>query len=183
MTRRFRWAELQIQTLEKRRKRRTGDDEDIKEALKKIPKDLEDTYRRILNSIEPDDIPLARNILMLICLSPATLEVNTVAEMANLDNPDDVVNICTTSLLSLSDEKIQLAHFSVQEFLIVSEEGSHHECRFSAANGHRSLLTATVDYLLEQTKELTPEEATERPFFLYASKNWSTHATASGDID
>jgi ankyrin repeat protein len=79
---------------------------------------------------------------------------------------------------------IQMAHFSVQEFLIVSEEGGrHHECQFSVANGHKALLTATMDCLLEQTKVSTPNEAAERPFLSYAAQNWSTHATASGDID
>lgn len=184
MTRRFRWAELQIQALEKRRKRRIGNEDDMKETLKKVPQSLEETYRRIIDSIEADDVPLARDILMIICLSPIALDVNTVAEMVDLDFPDDVLKICTTSLVSVFDDKIQLAHFSVQEFLVISDQGRQLcRCQFSAAEGQRFLAPKTVDCLLQQTDFLSPAKANERLSFLYAAQCWDTHVVALEDID
>ncbi|KAJ5362407.1 hypothetical protein N7541_003251 [Penicillium brevicompactum] len=183
--RRFRWAELQIQALEKRRKRRTGNEDDIREALKKVPLSLEETYRRILESDDPDDdVVLAREILMIICLSPVVLDVNTVAEMVDLDIPDDVLKICTTSLVSVFDDKIQLAHFSVQEFLMFSDKGGQrYKCQFSAAEGHRFLAKKALDSLLEQTDFLAESEADERLSFLYAARFWGSHTAALEDID
>ncbi|KAL4757474.1 uncharacterized protein BDW70DRAFT_171367 [Aspergillus foveolatus] len=177
--RRFRWAELQIAELEQCRKK-----EHIEEALRSIPQTLEETYRKILDGMVPRDVPLAREILMVICLSPVLLDLKMVAAMVELENHVSVLHICTTSLVSEFDNKVQVAHFSVKEFLIVSEEdGQHHKCQFSATNGHKFLGTKTVDSLLEQTEDLTEADARERLFLLYAAKYWDTHVAAMGDID
>lgn len=99
--------------------------------------------------------------------------------------PEDVVPICTSSLVHLNDGKIQLAHFSVQEFLLISERGSqHHECQFSVTAGHNYLAQKSVDYLLTQTRVLAnEEEALGQPFPAYAAEYWYTHVAALGAID
>ncbi|KAJ6088094.1 hypothetical protein N7499_004276 [Penicillium canescens] len=176
--RRFRWAELQIMALEKCR-----NEDQIKLALKTIPQSLEETYRKVLDNIGLNDEALARQILIIICLSPVILHAQTVANMVGLKFPEDLVDICTTSFISLFDEKVQLAHFSVQEFLIVPEEGGeNHPCQFSATNGHKYLTEKTVDILLEQTEVLTQKSAKSNTF-LYAATHWDIHMTAAGGID
>jgi hypothetical protein len=120
---------------------------------------------------------------MIICLSPVTLDVNTVAKMARV-YAADIIPICTTSLVNVFENKIQVAHFSMQEFLIVSENGSEqHECQFTVTDGHKCLAEKTVDCLLAQTEPLTEADAMKLPSFLYATKHWNTHLAAAGDTD
>lgn len=179
MTRRFLWAELQIIELQKCRNEAA-----IRKTLQEVPRSLEETYCRVLDSIGPKDMPLARDILTLICLSPVALHVKTVADMVDIKFPEDLVKICTTSLVSVFDGRIQAAHFSVQEFLIVPEKGSdHHECQFSATSGHKRLAEMAIDCLLAQAKPLTGADAKKRPGFLYAAKYWDTHLAAAGGVD
>src|SRR3954454_14152881 len=107
-------------------------EEDNKGTLNIVPKTLEATYRKILHSFERRGVPLAREILIIICISPIPLDLNTVAAMVDLEFPASVLVICTTSLVSEINDKVQVAHFFAQEFLIVSEGGGqHHECQFS----------------------------------------------------
>lgn len=177
--RRFRWAELQIMALE-----RCRNDRQIKYALKTIPQTLEASYRKVLESIDSNDVLLAREILMIICLSPILFDAQTVADMVELSFPEAIIEICTTSFVNMIDEKVQLSHFSVQEFLVVKEESSqHHPCQFSAANGHMYLAEKTLDILLEQTEILTQLDAKNNMPFLYAAKHWNTHVTDAGGIN
>ncbi|KAJ5249464.1 hypothetical protein N7524_011780 [Penicillium chrysogenum] len=142
--RRFRWAELQIDALAPLVKK-----DKLIEALDKVPATLEDTYRRVLDSIPPDNVSTAREILMILCLSPTAVNLDTVAQMADIDNSGDVVTTCTSSLVTLNQEEIQVAHFSVQEYLIVDEKESKlHECQFTATDGHKHLTERAVDCLL-----------------------------------
>ncbi|GAQ10062.1 hypothetical protein ALT_7383 [Aspergillus lentulus] len=175
--RRFRWAELQIAEIEKCRR-----EKDIEVALDTIPQTLEASYLKILNALEPRDVPLARDILMTICTSPIALDLKMVAAIVGLDFPDSILEICTTSLISEFDGKIRVAHFSVQEFLIVDGSNQHqHECQFSTMDGHRFLATSTVDYLLEQNNLLTKEELGKLPYFEYAAREWNTIVAAVGE--
>ena len=178
-SRRFRWAELQIMALE-----RCRNEDQIKDTLKTIPQTLEETYRKVLDNIDSKDEELAREILMIICLSPVVFDAKTVADMVKLSIPDILVEICTTSFITLFDENVQLAHFSVQEFLIVLEEGGqHHPCQFSAASGHRYLTEKSVDILLGEKMALNQTTAKTKIPFLYASKHWRTHMAAAGGFD
>ncbi|KAJ5661097.1 uncharacterized protein N7484_000469 [Penicillium longicatenatum] len=175
----FRWAELQIMALERYRK-----ESQIKEALKTIPQTLEDTYRKVLDNIDSDDEKTARDIFVVICLSSVLFDAQTVASMVELSFPEDIVKICTTSLKTILNENVQLAHFSVQGFLIVPEEGrQHHPCQFSITDGHRNLTGKSVDILLQQIEVLTQAGAEKNLPFLYAAKHWNTHMNAAGGID
>ncbi|KAJ5691572.1 hypothetical protein N7488_012307 [Penicillium malachiteum] len=179
MGRRFQWAELQIQALEYCRT-----EGEIKDALSKVPQTLEDTYQAVLEKINSRDVEWARKILITFCLSPLLFDVETVVSMAGLSFPDDLVRICTTSLINVFDEKVQWSHFSVQEFQVILNDGvKHHECRFSAVNGHKYLREKTVDILLEQTEVLHQETAKDKISFLYAAKHWYFHMTAAGGFD
>ncbi|RDH35841.1 hypothetical protein BDQ94DRAFT_168171 [Aspergillus welwitschiae] len=177
--RRFRWADLQIQALSQQ-----YDENDLRKALNSVPATLEGTYRMVLDSIEPHNVTKAREILMIICLSPVPLDVDVVAKMTRLYSADYVVQICTTSLLALNKTKVQVAHFSVQEYLIVPEKkNEHHECQFTLTEGHKFLTDRTADLLLAQAEPLTQPEAMKLGPFLYAAKHWDTHMVAAGGFD
>ncbi|KAK9852284.1 hypothetical protein MYU51_008717 [Penicillium brevicompactum] len=129
-------------------------EEQIYEALGSIPQMLEETYLK-----------------------------NTVAAIAGLAFSESVVEICTTSLVSKFDDKVQVAHSSVQEFLIIpQEDGQHHSCQFSILSGNEFLATRTVETLLGQTEPLARADARKFPAFLYAASRWESYVTALGDI-
>ncbi|KAJ5115984.1 hypothetical protein N7456_000332 [Penicillium angulare] len=178
--RRFRWAGLQLDAIKD-----LHDDEDIKEALETIPQSLEESYMRILNGFGHANTPRARNILMTICTSPVALSLETVAAVVGLKSPESIIEICTTGLVSMFDGMVRVAHFSVQEFLIIPEGDpqKHHECQFSAMEGSRYLATRTVDCLLQQTTVLTRDAALKMPLFLHAARYWNGYVAALEDSD
>ncbi|KAB8212095.1 hypothetical protein BDV34DRAFT_219309 [Aspergillus parasiticus] len=177
--RRFRWADLQITRLEN-----CNTDEQIEDALQTIPKTLEEMYREVLDRIEEKDINIAREILLFLCLAPAPLDIKTIADAVSLRSPDRIVKICTTSLILVSEDgRIRLAHFSVKEYLVVSEGVENYDrFRFSEAKGHHDLAIKTIDLLLSQNEKLTKEIAMSQPFLFYAANNWGTHVAAAGDV-
>ncbi|KAK6837171.1 hypothetical protein RU639_001381 [Aspergillus parasiticus] len=177
--RRFRWADLQITRLEN-----CNTDEQIEDALQTIPKTLEEMYREVLDRIEEKDINIAREILLFLCLAPVPLDMKTIADAVSLRSPDRIVKICTTSLVIVSEDgRIRLAHFSVKEYLVVSEDVENDDrCRFSEAKGHHYLAIKTIDLLLLQKETLTEEIAMSQSFLVYAANHWGTHVAAAGDV-
>ncbi|KAJ5521449.1 hypothetical protein N7527_005564 [Penicillium freii] len=177
--RRFRWAALQII-----RFKECATNDDIRDALRTIPENLEETYQRILDNIKKNKKQsLARQMLMLLAFAAGPLDLKTIAFSAGLRLPNYVLDICTLSLLSVSDGVVRLAHFSVKEFLVVEKHADDgNGCRFSEIAAREMLATKTVDLLLEQTTELTGATTVNKPFLVYAAKYWSTHIKALGDI-
>ncbi|KAJ6007333.1 hypothetical protein N7540_011309 [Penicillium herquei] len=176
--RRFRWAELQIKELED-----CYTESDIRETLQTIPQTVEESYQSILDRIKSKHMPLAREILMTVCFSTIALDIKAIAACVDLDRSDSVIQICTTSLVNLVEGKVQVAHFSVQEFLIVKEDSDkHHKCQFSATIGHKYLAEKTLDCLLQQVEVLSEEHAMMQPFLIYAANNWHTHVNYLGDL-
>lgn len=175
MTRRFRWASLQIERLNK-----CPNENLIKEALRTLPRDLEQTYQAIVNKIVEDGYgSLARPMLMLLCFPAGPLHLKTVASLGRLTSPAWVVEICTSYLLSVSGELVKLAHYSVKEFLVNSDDRQNsNECCFFEVSAHETLAMMTVDSLLEQNKQLDKETAMSQPFLVFAAVYWSTYTTA-----
>ncbi|GAB1210767.1 hypothetical protein APSETT445_009565 [Aspergillus pseudonomiae] len=174
--RRFRWADLQLTRLAG-----CHTDLQIEHALRTIPETLEETYREVLDKVEEKDINIAREILLLLCLAPVPLDIRTIADAVTLRSSDLIVKICTTALVIVStDGAIRLAHFSVKEYLVVSESSDQY--RFSETKGHHELAIKTINLLLSQNETLTAEVAMSQPFLIYAAKHWCTHVTAAGDV-
>ncbi|PYI34344.1 hypothetical protein BP00DRAFT_390371 [Aspergillus indologenus CBS 114.80] len=176
--RRFRWADLQIKRLEESKTKAA-----FLRALDSIPVTLEDTYRDTLERLAPDDRNAARTILIWLSFSVVPLDLKTVADVVSFRFPGDVVTTCTTSLvtLSISDDTVRLAHFSVKEFLVCNET----ECRwyqFSTLSGHDAIANQTIDSLLETTKPITKTSAMQQPLLIYAAKYWDHHVAALGDL-
>lgn len=138
----------------------------------------------MLDRIEEKDINIAREILLLLCLAPVPLDIQTIADAVSLLSPDLIVKICTTALVIVSnDGGIRLAHFSVKEYLVVSDNvGNDHRYRFSEIKGHHELAIKTINLLLSQNETLTEEIAMPQTFLVYAAKHWSTHVAAAGDV-
>jgi len=108
-----------------------------------LPKDLDETYARILDNINEDYRRDALKILQWLTYSARPLQLEEVAEVIAIDvkesprfnpakrypEPRDIWTICS-SLISLEEEAledayegttrviIRLAHFSIKEYLI-----------------------------------------------------------------
>ncbi|KAE8332653.1 hypothetical protein BDV39DRAFT_199653 [Aspergillus sergii] len=177
--RRFRWAALQIARLEGAKTTKL-----LEDALQTIPKTLEDTYRDALNKLDQGDQDLALSMLRLMCVAAVPLDVKTIADAASLLEPDDVVTICSSSLVTTSeDNTIRLAHFSVKEFLMVHDAlKKDHWCRFLETEAHEALATQTLDLLTAQKTEMNEEDAIKNPFLVYAARNFHTHVAGMGCI-
>lgn len=141
-------------------------------------------YREVLDRIEEKDINIAREILLFLCLAPVPLDIKTIADAVSLRSPDRIVKICTTSLVIVSEDgRVRLAHFSVKEYLVVSEDVENdNRCRLSEAKGHHYLAIKTIDLLLLQKETLTEEIAMSQSFLVYAANHWGTHVAAAGDV-
>jgi ankyrin repeat protein len=107
---RFRWVALQLDAASRCRSLNT-----LRQALSSLPRSLDDTYRRILESIEEREQGHVRRILQWLCFSKRPLRLEEIAviyEIADRVQPpfvhedglfhhEDIIDICR-GLLSLS---------------------------------------------------------------------------------
>lgn len=125
LDRRFRWVALQLEELQD-----CSDEAEIRETLRNIPPTLEQTYERTLTRMPEKNQARVRTILLWLIYSVRPLSLPEVAAAAGLTFREDVLRICTSSLVSTSTGVIwidswnetrcnivRLAHFSVQEYL------------------------------------------------------------------
>lgn len=176
MSRRFRWADLQIKRLQESKTEAA-----FHKALNSIPVTLEDTYKDTLERLSPEDREAARTILIWLSFSAVPLDLKSVAAVVSFRFPEDVVTTCTTSLVtvSMSDDTVRLAHFSVKEFL-VRNEAKAQWFQFSVIFGHDVIANRTVDCLLEATETLTKTAAVQQPLLIYAARYWDYHLAQLG---
>ncbi|KZP08569.1 hypothetical protein FIBSPDRAFT_660462, partial [Athelia psychrophila] len=132
----FRWAAMQIDSLQT-----CMNTKEVKEKLKALPKDLEETYERILTSSTRRHDLL--HMLHWLAFSARALRLEEIAEVPSVDfdaedgpcydpdlkysMPSIALTVCS-GLVTVSDGKhiglheingiVKLAHFSVKEYLI-----------------------------------------------------------------
>ena len=167
----------------------------VKQTLKELPKDLDETYARMLRDIaqtaSSDDV-----IRLLQCLSVAIrpLRVEELAEVLALDfdGPEgvppelkddrppedrqrDVVSICSSLILLVDNDDysvIQFSHFSVKEFLTSNRLSTSKEdiSRFHIKDetAHTTFAQACLGTLLRLDDSTGLKE--------YASQHWAEHA-------
>ena len=116
------------------------DHEEMQQALETLPESLEDMYADVLtNQIPKKHRRKARSMLMWLAYSMRPLRLQELATVADLPNPMDVRRICTSSLVTFSQETfsspvantwnkkprresdedtiVKFDHFSVKEYL------------------------------------------------------------------
>ncbi|PGH31047.1 hypothetical protein GX50_06155, partial [[Emmonsia] crescens] len=129
----FRWAACQLDILQKCLDLRM-----LRESLRSIPKTLQETYARILASIDENYRQYAIRILQFLTYSERPLNIQEAVDIIavnlsedppfdpkqRMPEPREIMNICS-SLVSLVTRQVggetlmelQLAHFSVQQYL------------------------------------------------------------------
>ena len=110
------------------------DDEMIEDALENLPETLEGLYADLLRQIRKDYREKARLILVWLTYSLQPLSLRALASAVSIPNPQKVLEICTSSLVSLQrdngpsselehehrnieNDVVKLDHFSVKEYL------------------------------------------------------------------
>ena len=108
----FRWVALQTQSLGSLRT-----DRDIRQALNTLPKDLYETYERVLTKIRESDRAVVATALLWLAQSPRPLVLSELATETRW-HPDDLLEALGS--LVKHDPKsdiVVLAHHTVQEYL------------------------------------------------------------------
>lgn len=118
--RRFRWVYLVEQ-----RFLSCNNPEILRKALKTLPEEVVGIYAQVLKDIPEDDKETARLILICLTYSVRPLTLEELASAVSMPNPLKVLDICTSSLISLQPEGLDVSnkqvvkfdHFSVKEYL------------------------------------------------------------------
>ncbi|KAF9063548.1 hypothetical protein BDP27DRAFT_1478189 [Rhodocollybia butyracea] len=185
----FRWVECQVTVLQ-----RCKTPKAIREALRKLPKTLEETYtvaiKRISESEHVDD---AGQLLRWLTYAFEPLSIVQVTEILAVDlreqifDPEarsleldtGVYDILDSTLIVVNEESIvQLAHSSVKEFLVASQ-GQQQLVGLIATNeqlAHSVICQTCLIYLLGfDFKEQTYALKKDYPLSFYAAMHWPSH--------
>ena len=130
----FRWVDCQLQTL-----RECPSRAEVRKALRTLPETLDKTYERILGNIRPNLRDYALRLLEWLCIADGPVDMKHIMEAfgtsigdqprfepdARFVSSDKVLALCpglvTTRyrmLLTKRPQCVQIAHYSVKEYLI-----------------------------------------------------------------
>ncbi|OAX80282.1 hypothetical protein ACJ72_05386 [Emergomyces africanus] len=188
----FRWVKCQLDELSRLRT-----DGAIKSALRALPRDLDETYERILSRISESDTPLARQALLWLSHASRPLTLSELAEgavlqpnMSTLDpedklrDPEDILEVCG-SLVSMDGAHVILAHNSVRDYLLSPRVASNLPTFYlPESRCLPELATLCLTYLLLTPFSTGPcltaddmlARLTNWPLLPYISHNWADHA-------
>lgn len=200
---RFRYVECQFNAFGRVRNRNQLD-----ECLRTLPRDLDETYGRILCSIDAEYIEDVRRVLTLLCFSARPLTVNELVDAHAVDineppqldrdgrsyDKDDLIDIClglvevVVAEQDSDDEEptfiASIAHFSVQEYLQserILQQGSR-SFAMASALANKEIAQICLVYLLEPGLSAGIFDVTKTrnfPFAHFAAVHWFDHYTNS----
>ncbi|KAL1641899.1 hypothetical protein SLS58_005734 [Diplodia intermedia] len=195
----FRWAACQIDylcTLPHDRARR--------EALASLPPDLNSTYERILDRVAKQPLStqrIVRDTLMWTIYADPPLSIEELCEALSVDEstthldadsrPDeeDILKYCSSLLReAVSGDHLELAHFTVQEYLCSDTLRGHQELAFFYADPEKAtehMSRICLAYLNCKDFSRLPVQDYEEwqaftckhPFHPLASRKWTTFAS------
>ncbi|CAH0002207.1 unnamed protein product, partial [Clonostachys byssicola] len=198
----FRWADLQIRALEHEDR-----EKDIRRALQRLPKDLHETYERMLQDIEQNHKKYeALSILMWLAWAKRPLNLAEVAELVAFDRPNEgeelvfdprdrfsdhsSVRRLVAGLVSFNNDDnndrpgiVTFAHYSVLEYLKSISE-LYESFRLREIESHRFIFQCCAAYLSHYTRSLEKNDRlTPYPLLIYACTHLEYHAKASGNVE
>lgn len=199
----FRWVSCQLDALEN-----CLDYSTLKKSLVSLPKTLDETYTRILKNIPDEHKHHTVRILQFLTFSERPLQINEIVdaiavqtEKARFDPenrmpvPEEISGYCSSLVAIVSSQnprsgqtktEIQLAHFSVKEYLLSKEDkGIFTDCLIRS-NAEIDITRVVLVYLASLDGEYDPETDSdawlpsrigdEFPFAGYCAKYWMDHA-------
>jgi ankyrin repeat protein len=170
--------------------------DEIVQALKSLPKTLDETYERVLLRIPAERVKDALRILQWLVFSARPLRINEVAELLvanperkpefDLDrrpfNPQIIASYCGSLITTqTSTEEIRLAHYSVQEFLVSDRiiEGPCANYKITKSAASSSIVKTCLTYLMGAAEPRVPVLLRGFPLAEYAAQCWIKHAKAA----
>ena len=168
----FRWVECQLDAIRGCMKLGL-----LRQALRSLPKTLDETYARILIQIPEGHVEDARRILSCLICAFGPLAMEEIAEIvavvidgdtyydidSRLREPNDILTICS-GLVSTTDfkreisrygplselEGLRLSHFSVKEYLTSDRIADAQMSRFALDEryAHELIAKLCINYLL-----------------------------------
>ncbi|KAL2075283.1 hypothetical protein VTL71DRAFT_226 [Oculimacula yallundae] len=190
----FQWINCQIDHLCKFKTHNA-----IREALKHLPKTLEDTYLRILQSIDEDHQEIVQKILKWLVRGARVMTLKELASAIAIDpdadnetvdpddvmDPEDIVGYCSSLVTVSDDQKVSLAHFTVKEFLTSARIKDNLSAYYIAQEEvHAELAQVCLTYLNYRDFDRRPVASVDEVvpllddfcFLEYAAKFWPVHA-------
>jgi ankyrin repeat protein len=175
----------------------------LQKALAGLPPDLDQTYERILGTIDGDYSPYALRILQWVAFSIRPLFIDEVAEVVAIDpkrdpafdcdevleDPLEVLNICSSLVTMVVDQGsprqvVELAHYSVKEYLVSDRICTGKAAMYSMREdtSHDSIAASCLGYLL-QLPEPSLGLKFLRPCGLagYSTPYWPSHVEKAGE--
>src|SRR5271156_4505788 len=151
----FLWVALQIESLCAEKT-----DESIRQALSDLPKDLSETFSRILRRSEKSGKSYQRRILELVTVAHRPLTTEEIREALSVVPGDAVWNparllndvystlTCCGSLITVDEEEltIRLVHHSVKQFLLSGFKDLT-DITFTIDSANRKMADIIVTYL------------------------------------
>ena len=192
--RRFRWIFCQLEVL------RNCFPSTIRRALDDLPKNLDETYERILLGIADERQEYTRRLLHCLSVSIRPLRVEELADILAIrfeaeslphydanwrsENSEEAVLFACSSLITVVDvdgsRVVQFAHFSVKEYLTsnrLANAGEHLSRHYIVPHSaHTILAQATLSVLLALDSQIDKETVSNYPLTTYAARYWIDHA-------
>jgi ankyrin repeat protein len=189
---RFRWAACQLDVLEDCLDYRT-----LNKALTSLPKTLDETYSRIIARIRDEHKAYAVRILQFLAFSNRPLSIEETVDVIAVDteaephfdpsnrmpDPREISHYCSSLVVvvpTASGNMLQLAHFSVQEYLISDRLDSDTALYFQKWTASATIAQVCLAYLLQFEQELPPQEVQAKfPLAQYSACSWIDHAAVA----
>jgi ankyrin repeat protein len=207
---RFRWVACQIDAL-----KNCLDYPRLQQALRNLPKTLDETYARILESIPKEHTAQTVTILNLLIWSDQTFNfyelVDAVATDVNEDPafapknrmpvPRDILRLCSSlvSVAHMEDsphiEMVQLAHFSVKEYLASNHVSRAFNSLISEKVARSYLAKLCLTHIVSVSRlvlrdqpassfaDLKGRSGSKFPFATYSAQSWADYAREAIDED
>ncbi|KAF2196060.1 purine and uridine phosphorylase, partial [Delitschia confertaspora ATCC 74209] len=196
----FRWVACQIGALEKCLDLRT-----LERVLESLPKDLDETYERIIESIPHEVKQTTTRILQFLTYSERPLTIAEAVDAIAVDleaepyfesryrmpEPEEILLYCSSLVIRVprlghSDEKgnkqaeLQLAHFSVKEYLTSNRLNSIISQDLQETSARASIAKVCLGYLMHFNQRLPPDNIrADFPLAEYSAMFWLDHAAAA----
>lgn len=139
---RFRWAVCQIDVLQRLR-----NEKDVKNALRHLPKTLDETYQRIFELLNPEDRHLVRSVLVYICannlLRPVPISLQVLLEalefggnsvQSRFETLRDSCGCLISITMFQTQQSVMLAHYTVKEYLFSERISNTSVSEFALGN-------------------------------------------------
>jgi ankyrin repeat protein len=173
----------------------------LNNALDSLPKTLDETYNRILQTIPHEYKRTTLRILQFLTFSKRPLRIEEVVDVIavnvkgrpyfspqnKMPEPKEIMLYCSSLVILVSKREpwehsaehteLHLAHFSVKEYLTSGRTSKDITHFFQDTDASASIARICVAYLLHFDNRISPKEARNSfPFTQYSARFWVDHA-------